>query len=184
MARFWTSDLHIGHFNVISYTNRPFSTVEEMNETLVANWNERVSPADTVYVLGDFSLSLKAVEDYLPRLNGIKVLLIGNHDQPYKKPAKFCPIYRELGFKEVLPFHQIEIGGHAVLMSHLYYHCDQERVKHLYHPKDNGLFLLHGHSHHPPDKIFGKRMLDVGVDGHSYYPWSEDEILQVINNAT
>lgn len=181
---FYTSDTHWGHENVITYCSRPFSSVEEMNEELVKRWNEVVSSGDTVWHLGDFSLSLQAVKDFLPRLNGSVGLIFGNHDQPYRKPAKFIPIYRELGFIEVLPFHQVQIGKYPVILSHLYYNCDQERVSRLFHPPDSGLWHLHGHRHSPPDQILGNRELDVGCDGHNYYPWSEDEILEVINNAT
>ena len=52
---FFTSDLHFGHKNIIRFDNRPFSTVEEMDEALIRNWNAKVSDEDTVYVLGDIS---------------------------------------------------------------------------------------------------------------------------------
>ena len=51
---FFTSDLHLGHANVITYDNRPFSSVEEMDEELIRRWNAKVGKGDVVYVLGDF----------------------------------------------------------------------------------------------------------------------------------
>lgn len=51
---YYISDLHLGHENVIRFDNRPFDSVEEMNETLVNNWNSVVTNADHVYHLGDF----------------------------------------------------------------------------------------------------------------------------------
>ena len=54
-----------------------------MNEGLVKLWNEQVKPNDIVYILGDFSLNPKAVRDFAPRLNGIKHLILGNHDAPF-----------------------------------------------------------------------------------------------------
>ena len=55
---FYIADLHFGHTNIIRFDGRPFSTVEGMNDTLVANWNNRVKDSDTVYILGDFSFRL------------------------------------------------------------------------------------------------------------------------------
>ena len=67
---FFQSDTHYWHTNIISYSNRPFKDVEEMNEALVANWNSVVRPEDTVYFLGDFSMAFRSVEIYSSRLMG------------------------------------------------------------------------------------------------------------------
>lgn len=56
---FFTSDTHFGHVNIILYCNRPFASVLEMNEQVIARWNDRVGPRDTVYHLGDFAMGLK-----------------------------------------------------------------------------------------------------------------------------
>ena len=81
---FITSDLHLGHSNIISLCNRPFRDVEEMNDTIINNWNSVVKSGDTVYVLGDFSFKGKGVHDYLNRLNGDIILIKGNHDKSFK----------------------------------------------------------------------------------------------------
>ena len=47
---FFTSDLHLGHENCIRLCNRPFSSIEEMDETLIENWNHKVTGKDTVYI--------------------------------------------------------------------------------------------------------------------------------------
>ena len=49
---YFTADTHFDHANIIRFCNRPFATVEEMNETLIANWNRKVHGNDTVYILG------------------------------------------------------------------------------------------------------------------------------------
>lgn len=84
MSNVWFSaDTHFNHFKIIEYTNRPFKTVEEMNETIIANWNSRVKPEDTVILNGDFCFkndgTIKAI-DWEKRLNGKIVFIKGNHD--------------------------------------------------------------------------------------------------------
>ncbi|MFH1797956.1 MAG: hypothetical protein ABH844_01235 [Candidatus Omnitrophota bacterium] len=54
MNYWWISDYHFSHANIIRYSNRPFETVEEMNEVIIRKHNERVKPEDTVFFLGDF----------------------------------------------------------------------------------------------------------------------------------
>lgn len=82
MRYFYTADLHLGHARIIDFCKRPFATVEEMNETLVANWNRVVQKGDRVFVVGDFSMKMErtALRTLFDRLEGDKHLLIGNHD--------------------------------------------------------------------------------------------------------
>lgn len=79
---FFIADLHFGHFNIIRYDNRDFKTVEEMDSTLIENWNNVVSDEDTVYILGDISWydEEKTVEIF-NKLKGTKILIKGNHDR-------------------------------------------------------------------------------------------------------
>ena len=56
MTRWFISDTHLSHFNVIQYTGRPFQSVEEMDGQLIENWNALVQPEDTVFFLGDFGI--------------------------------------------------------------------------------------------------------------------------------
>lgn len=78
---FYISDLHFGHKNIIRYDNRPFSSVEEMDQTLIKNWNNVVTDQDFVYILGDISWydEYKTVEIF-KQLKGSKILIKGNHD--------------------------------------------------------------------------------------------------------
>ncbi|MCL2120566.1 MAG: metallophosphoesterase [Planctomycetaceae bacterium] len=75
---FFTSDLHFNHQNLIKFCGRPFHTAGEMNEKLIKWFNEAVGPSDTVYVLGD--LVVGSDLSCAARLNGRKLLLMGNHD--------------------------------------------------------------------------------------------------------
>ena len=86
MKTFLISDTHFGHANILTFKNsdgtpvRDFSSLEEMNETMVERWNSAVSPGDKVYHLGDVLFTKKWLDIILPRLNGTKVLIKGNHD--------------------------------------------------------------------------------------------------------
>lgn len=77
---FIISDLHLGHANIIKLANRPFKTVEEMDNKIISNWNKVVGKDDLVYVLGDFCFKGKNADYYLNKLNGKIFLIKGNHD--------------------------------------------------------------------------------------------------------
>lgn len=81
--RFVSGDLHLNHRNIIEYCDRPFDSVYEMNQQLVANWNDTVGPDDTVIFLGDlaFESDTLTVGDWLHALNGELVWVRGNHDR-------------------------------------------------------------------------------------------------------
>lgn len=77
----FTSDTHFGHANIIKYCNRPFASVDEMNEEIIKRWNSVVGANDLVWHLGDFALGgYKNVLDIVPQLNGKINLVMGNHD--------------------------------------------------------------------------------------------------------
>src|SRR4051812_25435002 len=79
---FFTSDHHFGHANIIRYSERPFADVEEMNESLITNWNAVVGENDVVYHLGDiFMTPLPAAKAIRRQLNGRIRLIRGNHDK-------------------------------------------------------------------------------------------------------
>ena len=69
---FVTSDLHLDHTNIIKYCKRPFMNTEDMNKTLVDNWNNTISNKDTVYFLGDMSFGKgsRSADYWLSKLNG------------------------------------------------------------------------------------------------------------------
>lgn len=86
-AIFLTADPHFGHEGVCRFTRndgvtklRPWDNAAEMNEAMIKNWNDRVRPNDKVYVLGDVAMNKNALNAAMPRLNGDKVLIKGNHD--------------------------------------------------------------------------------------------------------
>jgi calcineurin-like phosphoesterase family protein len=188
MNRYFTSDQHFSHANIIKYCNRPFADIEEMNEAMVARHNAIVKPGDEVWHLGDFSMGLSALK-YVARLNGIHKLVMGNHDKPHPVCAKSAAhsiaaskTYHAAGFDEIMQTASLIIGEDRVLLHHMPYtgdtHPKEERYKD-YRLTDEGLYLLHGHVHNAWLKR--GRQINVGVDVWAFAPVSEDEILAVIN---
>ena len=72
MKNIWfTSDTHFGHGNIIKSCNRPFASIEEMDQTIIENWNKLIKPQDEVFHLGDFSYGdASSIESVLKKLNG------------------------------------------------------------------------------------------------------------------
>ena len=78
--KYYVADLHFGHRNILSLCNRPFQTVEQMDQTLISNWNNTVSDQDEIYIVGDLFYRSTQVETILKQLKGKKILIFGNHD--------------------------------------------------------------------------------------------------------
>lgn len=102
----FTSDTHFNHANIIKYCNRPFSSIQEMNETIINNWNSVVTKDDTVYHLGDFAFG--KVNEFANKLNGKIVLIKGNHDT----------IPHNHMFAEVCDTKIVTIDNQMIFMSH------------------------------------------------------------------
>lgn len=99
MRVFVIADTHFGHENIIRYCNRPFMSVEQMDNVLVKNWNETVTNNDVVIHLGDVGLGNKQyIQRIIESLNGNKILVMGNHDNWSEQ------WYREAGFQTVSRF--------------------------------------------------------------------------------
>lgn len=184
----FTSDHHFHHKNVIEYDQRPFLSIEGMNEVLISRWNRKVRPMDTVIYLGDFSLSKQALVDCLPQLHGEIHLIAGNHDHCHpvhaKSPEKIkrmTDLYLASGFKSVGLEDQISINKRWVKLCHMPYYGDHPAVADRYtqyRPKDEGEWLIHGHVH----TAWKTRdhMINVGVCHWDYAPVSIDEIQDII----
>ncbi len=82
---FFISDLHLGHANILNFTDsqgkrvREFESATEMHETIIERCNKVVKPKDRLYILGDVAIKRGAIS-LLEAMNGRKVLVKGNHD--------------------------------------------------------------------------------------------------------
>jgi len=93
---FLIADLHFGHENIIRYENRPFASLDDMDSTIIKNWNQAVTENDTVIVAGDVSFYDKEKTTFIVnQLHGNKILVKGNHDNSSNQ--WWC----DVGFNEV-----------------------------------------------------------------------------------
>ena len=114
MALYVTSDTHIGHAGMMSprmSRPRPFASVEEHDERIIAAWNNRVRPTDQIWHLGDFAFGCSAehARAAFGRLNGVKHLIWGNHDGKR---------VRSLPWASQQERAEITAGGRTFVLSH------------------------------------------------------------------
>ena len=135
--KFAISDLHFGHAKIIELAKRPFSSVEEMNEQMVLRWNSVVDSEDEVFFGGDFMFSKK--DEWFDRLNGTKLLILGNHDHSATRHLPWNGIVQrlELSYKEVhfvIDHYPLEDWNRKMHNSiHLYGHVHNSPVMELRH---------------------------------------------------
>lgn len=176
---FCTADPHFCHNNIINFKKddgsplRPYSSVEEMNEALVDNWNKVVGERDRIYVLGDLAMSRRGLDAILPRLKGRKVLVKGNHDED---KLSFYSQY----FDDIRAY----VCKKGFIMSHIPIHPES-----LSRWKIN----IHGHTHYRnmmktvkrygifPKRVIDERYVCVSVEQTNFTPISLDEILKEAN---
>ena len=179
---FWTSDQHFCHTNIIKFCNRPFKTIEEMDKTLIDNWNKTVPVDGLVFHLGDFAWGgynvWKSVRE---QLNGRIILIKGNHDI-----RNLTSTSEEL-FDFVTQQMTIEVEGRKIVLNHYPLLCYAGTYR---DPKDM-VWALSGHTHIGPLSMDGKDIsrlkltfptqYDVGVDMNDFKPISFAEVSDRIN---
>lgn len=169
MTDFFTADWHMFHAAILGYCGRPFINEKVMRNTIIKKHNEVVKEEDTTYVLGDVAMlgkdRLSQMIPVLERMNGAKVLILGNHDEG--KPFT----YEKIGFQSV----------HTSLV------YDKEKNIILRHDPaacvvDKDALWLVGHVHNlfhmtvSPIKCY-----NVGVDVNNFYPVTLDQIIENMN---
>lgn len=175
---FFISDTHFFDKEILTFFDhnnqrvRSFSSVEEMNETIVDNWNKVVSDQDTVYHLGDvFSTSSVSEEDFENlwfRLKGKKKLAIGNHDRKlglfHSKSAKFNRYY----FRDIQVWFKLKDKN--IFASH-----DPKHISTLFNPAhpDKPYLNVHGHIH---TLLLDGPYRNVCVENTRYTPINIEEI--------
>jgi len=149
--KLWLSgDQHYGHRNIITYAKRPFTDIEEMNETLISNFNSVVSEKDVTIHAGDFCFGNRS--KFVKRLNGRHIFLRGDHDT---------------GQQEIF---QTGLNGHWLVICHW--------PLSVWPRSHYGAFHAYAHCHGRFQNI-GKSW-DIGVDNNNYFPVSEEQFVGIM----
>ena len=159
---FFTADTHFNHPAILNFCKRPFSSIEEMNESLIENWNHKVGRNDRIYIVGDlcFSNHLKII----PRLNGKKHLILGNHDKSLNQEILNH-------FVSVSQRKEIKIDNRFFVLEH----CPLRTWEECY----MGSVHLFGHVHGRINTY--NLSFDVGVDTNNYWVYEYPEIMEKVN---
>lgn len=163
---FFISDEHFFHKNIIQYCARPFFSVEEMNETLINNFNERVSENDITWHLGDFCFGdKKIVKEYIHKLNGKHNLILGNHDR--FKPSD----YINCGFQWASRFP-------VCILDFIWLSHQPMFINGVCGP----YFNICGHNHNnTPLFVNDYFTMNISVENTGYKPINLDEIKSIID---
>jgi calcineurin-like phosphoesterase family protein len=156
----FTADTHFGQGGAIGMFRRPFKSVAEMDQALVARWNDQVRPDDHVWHLGDFAIkaSPDRVAHLLGSLNGCKHLIIGNNDGPSTMEA--------VAWESVSHYADLVVDGTRMILCHYPFRT--------WDGMSAGAYNLHGHCHGRLSRI--ARQIDVGVDLWDYRPISVGDL--------
>lgn len=187
--KWYISDTHFNHANILTFRHgdngpliRPgFSSVEDMNETMIDNWNRVVKPGDKVYHLGDVAFGdVQDFHNIMRRLNGRKTLIMGNHD-------KFDTLDYAMHFKSICswkPFKDKKSKPKAdkfipFICCHYVLHQDN-----LY-GRDGVVFNVHGHIHEREvmqnrGNVIDPAYINVCVEKRNYTPVHFDELQQIM----
>jgi calcineurin-like phosphoesterase family protein len=183
---FFISDFHVGHTNVIRFDGRPFKDVNEMNETLIKNWNSVVTDDDIVFYLGDLSMRChpSTVKWFVEQLNGKIHFFMGNHDR-YREIRNLNRFEKIWGDDDVMGAGLISIkdddanrGYQDIVLGH-YPVLSWNKGHH-------GAWHIHGHCHQSmaknPDMawFYKRRVIDAGCNGLDYTPMSYARLKEVM----
>ena len=165
MSIYFIADTHFSEENIMRYENRPFETMEAMNDAMISNWNGLVKDEDSVYVLGDFGAEGQEAL-VLSQLRGRKYLIKGNHDT---HPNAY---YREAGFEEVY--------DHPVILENFWILSHEP----LYVNENMPYANLFGHVHNSPlFKDYSKQHFCVSLERLNYMPMAFEEIKKMIQET-
>lgn len=178
MSTFFYSDPHFGHAAILQLAGRPFASIGEHDRFLAERYRDYVTPADTVYWLGDVALcSRDRAREIITGLPGTKILVRGNHDRGAGAMAA-------LGFDLVAERLTMQIAGHTAVLCHYPYRAgvrEGDDRTFDYPQPTKGWALVHGHTHSTRRR--DGTQIHVGVDAWNYGPVRLAEVEALVREA-
>lgn len=168
-----SSDWHLFHKNIIKYSKRPFENIEEMNFSIIENWNSCVGENDICFFLGDFAFPSSNDEErelirIVRSLKGKEIHFInGNHDKKLKQSIKNA-------FTSIRDYCEITVNEQFIVMSHYPF---LSWNKSFYNS-----WMLHGHCHGNLKEDLHSKREDVGIDCWNYSPVSFSQLKQKMDS--
>lgn len=168
MSTYFSTDWHIGHENVLQFDNRPFKTIEEHDETIIANYNAIVQPDDDFYYLGDMFMNKnKRAEGFLQRMMGNKFFIRGNHD--HRDVRKLFAKYGTYLDEQRM----ITVEGQEIVLNHF--------PMRTWNKSHKGTWHLYGHHHGKIESEPWGRSMDVAINIWDYKPVSFETINRILS---
>ena len=170
---YFISDTHFWHESALMFDGREhFSSVEEMNETIITNWNSRVKGNDTVYIMGDmfYRADPKDVEAVLGRLKGKKYLVRGNHDGSWLDKVDHTQYFAEVSYMM-----ETTDGQRGLTLCHYPLLIWKHQKK---------SYMIHGHLHTDTSDDFWPlirrrdRLLNAAVEINGFMPVTFEELVE------
>lgn len=154
------SDYHFNHFNIISYTGRPFVNWTDMNDYMIKSTNEIMTDDKKLLILGDFAFgNFEKIEKIFKAIRGEKYLMWGNHDYRVKKHIR-----RLFGEDHLLKNNlAVNVCGMEVVFSHRPIEISEG-------------INIHGHIHEKKSPT--NRHLNISVERTNYLPMNLFELVE------
>lgn len=181
--KFFSSDKHFGHYNILRICNRPYKTLQEMESDYINKHNSMVTNNDDYYDLGDigYRCSPSHVSGLIRKMNGRIHVILGNHDKSLRSAIRNhilddlidsgkLEIYGSID-PTVITSKILNIDNQRVIISHYAYRTWPSAFR--------GTIHLYGHSHGNLSDYY--KSFDVGVDSNDGYPWEWSQILEKTN---
>ena len=179
---YFTADSHFCDEVTLKRAYRPFDSIEEMDNTIINNWNRIAKKDDIIYHLGDFTSYTPYIKNIyenafkkVKEINAKVILISGNNETRIMNEVFEGSFDR---FKKYL----LDLGFYDVIKDSLYLNLNNNKIFLNHYPlaADKFCFNLFGHIH---NLSFAKKFgINVGVDCNHYRLFSEANVLKFLSD--
>ena len=172
--KWFTSDWHLGHENVMKFSDRPFKDINHMNESIISNMISAVRPGAELFFIGDLAWRRSALDSFFDRWpkNVNFPWILGNHDKHWQPFKKKCASIGDMK--------KTKVGsGHVIIMCH--YPMLTWDKSHYNSWQLFGHHHQHSHGTDKLDQMIQGKMMNVNIEWNNFMPYSESEIIKIMD---